>query len=393
MGTAMDSSGGVFLEMLTTASQCSAQDFQRSALEIVRGVCDFDMAMWGVVKFGHNERTIYHCINLHGVPTEVYREFGPVAQTDGVGDQVIARPNVDVAALNLHQQLTDPRYVDFMAYARRFEFSNLLYATRPHARPGLLNFIALFRRSVRAEYTNDDVGRSRELLRCAVLSGVINENLSFKSVTTIREGSGFVRARASASGVVLAFDAEFNELMRQQWPHYFGPVLPGELLRALRDSRHHKFLGKHLIAASLMVGDTLFIVACPNERRVELTPRQFEVASLVAGGCSNKEVACRLSSSEKTIANHLSAIYENLGLHAPSGQDRMVEDTRENWKRAALIRWWMEHPRGAEDRTWAGTATASPSLDSFRALKPPAQLMDTPPVRAANSSAPAAPAG
>jgi len=341
----MESSNGMFVELLSTATQYSPSDFQHNTLQLLRGVCDFDMAMWGVVSFARHARTVYQSINLYDVPKEVFGEFGTVADADGVGALVLSHPDQDVAGFNLRQQLLDPHYRDFMAYVDRFGFHNLLYATRPQSKQGALNFIALFRSGDRTPYTTQEVGCSSELLRCAVLGGIINDKLSFQPTTTLRTDSNFVRARASTSGVLLAVDGGFVELLQRQWPQYRGPLLPGELLRALRDPRRYKFLGRHLIAAAFTVADTLYIMACPNVRQIELTPRQLEVACLVASGCSNKEIACRLASSEKTVANHLSAIYGSLGL---LGKGQANDANRENWKRAALIRWWMEHPGGAE---------------------------------------------
>lgn len=46
----------------------------------------------------------------------------------------------------------------------------------------------------------------------------------------------------------------------------------------------------------------------------KLSEREAQVASLVASGLSNKEVADRLSISERTVKAHLSAIFEKLGL-------------------------------------------------------------------------------
>jgi DNA-binding CsgD family transcriptional regulator len=340
----MDSTPGMFVELLRTASQYSPADFQASTLQLLREVCDFDTAMWGVVSFARNARTVYQSINLHGVPTEVFGEFGKVADTDGVSARVLDHPGEDVAGFNLRQQLTDSRYRDFMDYVDRFELHNLLYGTRPHTTAGALNFIALWRRGDRARYSAHEIGRTSELLRCAVLGGIINEKLAFRP-TTVRTDSNFVRGRASTSGVLLSVDGGFIELLQRQWPQYRGPHLPAELMRALRDPRRRKFLGRHLIAAAFTVDDTLYIMACPNVRQIEMTSRQLEVACLVASGCSNKEIACRLASSEKTVANHLSAIYGSLGLQ---GKARPSDANRENWKRAALIRWWMEHPGGAE---------------------------------------------
>ena len=52
-----------------------------------------------------------------------------------------------------------------------------------------------------------------------------------------------------------------------------------------------------------------------RERNVDrLSPRQLEVATLVASGCRNWQVADQLGISEKTVVNHLSAIYEAIGV-------------------------------------------------------------------------------
>ena len=45
-----------------------------------------------------------------------------------------------------------------------------------------------------------------------------------------------------------------------------------------------------------------------------LSPRQRDVAELVAGGLSNKEIAVRLFVAEGTAANHVQAILNRLGL-------------------------------------------------------------------------------
>jgi non-specific serine/threonine protein kinase len=49
-----------------------------------------------------------------------------------------------------------------------------------------------------------------------------------------------------------------------------------------------------------------------------LTPREREVACLVAEGLSNREVAERLVLTEKTAANHVERIFEKLGLQSRS---------------------------------------------------------------------------
>ncbi|NJD08118.1 MAG: response regulator transcription factor [Methylococcaceae bacterium] len=45
-----------------------------------------------------------------------------------------------------------------------------------------------------------------------------------------------------------------------------------------------------------------------------LTPREIEVLALVAGGCSNLEIAASLGMSEGTVKNHVSTILSKLGV-------------------------------------------------------------------------------
>jgi DNA-binding NarL/FixJ family response regulator len=46
----------------------------------------------------------------------------------------------------------------------------------------------------------------------------------------------------------------------------------------------------------------------------ELTTREREVAELIAGGASNKDIAERLGITERTVKAHLTSVFQKLGL-------------------------------------------------------------------------------
>ncbi|MDQ6780680.1 MAG: helix-turn-helix transcriptional regulator [Candidatus Eremiobacteraeota bacterium] len=46
----------------------------------------------------------------------------------------------------------------------------------------------------------------------------------------------------------------------------------------------------------------------------DLTPRELEVARLVAAGKSNRQVAQALTISERTVENHVASAYQKLGV-------------------------------------------------------------------------------
>ena len=68
--------------------------------------------------------------------------------------------------------------------------------------------------------------------------------------------------------------------------------------------------------------------AAPERERADalaLTPRQMEVARLVADGATNRAIADRLHISEHTVEHHLSTIFARLGLHSRSALAAHVE--------------------------------------------------------------------
>ena len=46
----------------------------------------------------------------------------------------------------------------------------------------------------------------------------------------------------------------------------------------------------------------------------QLSPREKQITQLVVSGCKNKQIAHQLSISEKTVKNHLSNIFDKLGV-------------------------------------------------------------------------------
>lgn len=58
----------------------------------------------------------------------------------------------------------------------------------------------------------------------------------------------------------------------------------------------------------------------------DLSPREYEVARLVAEGLTNADIGKRLSISPATVGRHLSNIYERLDIHSRAALARYVTD-------------------------------------------------------------------
>jgi len=55
-------------------------------------------------------------------------------------------------------------------------------------------------------------------------------------------------------------------------------------------------------------------IALPSSPLAALSPREFDVLRLLAGGLSNKEIAARLGLAPRTAANHVAAVLAKLGV-------------------------------------------------------------------------------
>ncbi|WP_135469952.1 helix-turn-helix transcriptional regulator [Crenalkalicoccus roseus] len=74
------------------------------------------------------------------------------------------------------------------------------------------------------------------------------------------------------------------------------------------------------LAGTLTLAGRRYGVVCtPHEDRPDpltrLSPREFEIAALIACGCSDKEVARRLGISSHTVGAHIARCFAKLGLH------------------------------------------------------------------------------
>ena len=52
----------------------------------------------------------------------------------------------------------------------------------------------------------------------------------------------------------------------------------------------------------------------PTTEEWRFSPRERQIATLLANGCSNQEIANRLGLRLQTVKNHLSRIYRKLGV-------------------------------------------------------------------------------
>jgi ATP/maltotriose-dependent transcriptional regulator MalT len=85
-----------------------------------------------------------------------------------------------------------------------------------------------------------------------------------------------------------------------------------------------------------------------------LSPRETEIATLVASGKRNREVAAALFLSEKTVESHLARIYDKLGVHSRAALAVIIAGERTSDTAAAAPQLVPQH---RVDAAWASSSS------------------------------------
>jgi DNA-binding NarL/FixJ family response regulator len=96
-----------------------------------------------------------------------------------------------------------------------------------------------------------------------------------------------------------------------------GYVLKDSKTEAVVSSILAVMAGERVMASSVAnrVLDMISGNATSKEQYDGLTAREVEILRLLATGMANKQIAYRLKISEKTVRNHVSRMYEKLGIY------------------------------------------------------------------------------
>ncbi len=96
-----------------------------------------------------------------------------------------------------------------------------------------------------------------------------------------------------------------------------GYVLKDSSVAAIISSIIAVMSGERVMASAVAnrVLEMLTGTATPKEFYDGMTNREIEILKLLATGVPNKQIAYRLKISEKTVRNHVSNMYEKLGIY------------------------------------------------------------------------------
>jgi DNA-binding CsgD family transcriptional regulator len=278
----------LLLELYRRAEQLAPEAYQGWALGLLQSKLRFDAAIW---TSGHIDdgRWSTHCAHLIGLPAKALEHYVPLHAEDG--------------------QAPGAR-----AFMQRWQLAHELAFVAVDPLTSLATSITLYRKRKGAAFTDGE----RRFFESAAAH--LAENYGFAAIQQLlrstRSGSADISSSAVADrfGLLQVAPAEFQRLLRLEWPQWRERKLPDDIGLHLDTLATHRFVGERIVVSITTLNDVFLLQARDKRRADALSGRELEVALLLAGGRTYKEVAKQLGLAPSTVRNHLASIFTKLGV-------------------------------------------------------------------------------
>ncbi len=300
------------LDLYRLAPSAPSPEFSGAVLERLKRELPFDTALWGTFT-GTPQGPRPHWVYLHALPDEMLREYEPVKHLDVLNAKLIANPGRTTAMSLARAQRT--AHPDVIAHARRWGMENTLATVALESPLNLYTIVSLYRRDARRLYSERERRFKQMILAHLVAAWHMNAMRFLDAPEAEPRGLLRARARIDALGVIHNADAGLVDLLRREVPGWTGPVVPPDVLAAVRGGRG-RYDGRQVVVSSVRAlhDRTLVISARPRAPVDALSEREREVSREFAAGKTHKEIAALFGTSPATVRSQLQAAYAKLGV-------------------------------------------------------------------------------
>jgi len=282
----------------------------RFGLEWLRAELGFESAWYGWCRF-HKDHTTVPASATINLPDNFASFWSTIERDDMIARNV--RQNRNVIGLYSRSQ---PQQTDGMiALSERYQLRKIACAI--HHRPSRSSafFVSIYRSDLNG---HDWSEAELQLFQCAVDHIFLAMQ---KAIETPERGlADQATLIVDASGLTHLGHERSLALLRAAWPGWQSEWLPKPLLPCLRAGATNRLKSRGLVVscepdtASGVAPQLLRVKLRPAAEIDALTAREMEVAQLLAGGATHRQVADALGSSPATIRNQTQSIYAKLSI-------------------------------------------------------------------------------
>ena len=306
------------LDLWHSSRELTVAEFQGRALERLALALPFDSAWWGVAQ----PNNIVHSSFPFRLPAD-YGEFYQrwVSDTDSLARAGYAAGGATVC-FGAAELAASPGLKLLMD---RFGLRQALATVAHIPHLNLWVFLSLYRHSSTPAFTEAE--RQFNSLVMPHITATWNNNwiTQFEHFSEHGVVSRLAHGIADQRGVLHKTEARFLELLREEWPEWQGPMLPG----ILRSGAPHEHVGQRVLLRQSPVNGLVLIEARLRCVLDALSPRETAIAAAFARGQSYKEVARQVQAAPATVRHHLRTIYSKLGISDKLALAALIQESGE----------------------------------------------------------------
>ncbi|WP_448951818.1 response regulator transcription factor [Labrys neptuniae] len=288
-------------------------DLAARAVELLRPMLGFDCAWYGWARF-LDDRTTVPASSTLGLP-EGFAPFWSTMASQDLVATALRRNRGKVCIYDRGQ----PRQTDEMAeLSERYGIRK--WASAMHNRPGAATtfFVSVYRTRCHDPHWD---GEDLQLLQCAVDQLFLALQGAFERRSADGAGERATLVVDEAGFAHLGLD-QSQGFLRTIWPGWSGDRLPRPLRQVALHPGIHRFEREGVAVSSRRDREAGWQSSLVRlelsllSKLDRLSPREREVAQLLATGATHKQAALTLGSAPATIRNQTRAIYDKLGIRS-----------------------------------------------------------------------------
>lgn len=306
----------IILQIYRVAQDAPPDEFQARALELVSFILPFDSCRWGMaLKYEAHQLAIQNAYEHREMPG-VLDAYIEVLGQDLVGLAAAAHAGTTIN-VNARQLCEGhPDRATYLDYLCRFHHENML-VTGMVAPSGSARSLSYYRRDKHDRFTE----RERQL--CQVLFPHMMEALTINlriGLAQFQDRGSVIRwpvAMCDCNGTILYAEPDFLVLLSAQWPAMKISHLPAMLINTLVIQRQPEYASDHVFVCVALRQDKIIYLKARARHAIDaLSPRELQVAKLVAKGMNFKEIAIALQLAPATVRNHIQRIHDRLDIRS-----------------------------------------------------------------------------
>lgn len=297
----------VLIELYRGSEQRPPDGYQDWAFRKLQPYVPFDAGTWTT---GYIDGSSFHPYRSHSVnlSPQMLREYESLGPLDGLEQRAVEEPGTAVASAMCNAGTP----AAFRSFCKRWRLAQGLAFATVDPLTLLATSLTLYREPARPRFSDGE----RLFFETAAPHMIENQVMSTLShmIHAALPGSNGILSSAvvNRSAELQIATPEFQRLLLVEWPEWRDHRLPAEIRHLTGATKKVRYSGERIIVIASRMTDVSLLQVRKRLPIDDLSEREIQVAQMMAGGLTYKEVAQKLRLAPATVRNHMSSIFAKL---------------------------------------------------------------------------------